>query len=98
MITTTALVVTRHGGPEVLALEEREVPDPGPGEALVEVAAGGVNFVDAYKREGIYRMSPPYVQGFEACTPGSSSPTPPGCSRSRTTSTSRPLVPQPCRD
>lgn len=66
MTTTTALVVTRHGGPEVLALEEREVPDPGPGEALVEVAAGGVNFVDAYKREGIYRMSPPYVQGFEA--------------------------------
>lgn len=66
MTTTTALVVTRHGGPEVLALEEREVPPPGPGEALVEVAAGGVNFVDVYKREGIYRTNPPYVQGFEA--------------------------------
>lgn len=66
MTTTTALVVTRTGGPEVLALEEREVPPPGPGEALVEVAAGGVNFIDAYKREGIYAMDPPYVQGFEA--------------------------------
>ena len=66
MATTTALVVTRHGGPEVLALEEREVPAPGPGEALVEVAAGGVNFIDAYKRAGIYPTDPPYVQGFEA--------------------------------
>lgn len=66
MATTTALVVTRHGGPEVLALEEREVGAPGPGEALVEVAAGGVNFIDAYQREGIYPTHPPYVQGFEA--------------------------------
>ncbi len=66
MTTTTALVVARHGGPEVLALEEREVTPPGPGEALVEVAAGGVNFIDAYKRQGIYPTDPPYVQGFEA--------------------------------
>ena len=66
MTTTSALVVTRHGGPEVLAVEEREVAPPGPGEALVEVAAGGVNFIDAYKRQGIYPTDPPYVQGFEA--------------------------------
>jgi len=66
MTTTTALVVTRHGGPEVLTLEEREVPSPGPGEALVDVAAGGVNFVDAYMRSGTYPTHPPYVQGFEA--------------------------------
>lgn len=66
MTTTTALVVTRHGGPEVLEVQEREVPAPGPGEALVEVAACGVNFVDAYQREGIYPTEPPYVQGVEA--------------------------------
>lgn len=66
MTTTTALVVTRHGGPDVLEVQEREVPAPGPGEALVEVAAGGVNFIDAYQREGIYPTDPPYVQGFEA--------------------------------
>lgn len=66
MTTTTALVVTRHGGPEVLALEEIEVAAPGPGEALVEFAAGGVNFIDAYKRSGTYPTQPPYVQGFEA--------------------------------
>ncbi|WP_434966117.1 quinone oxidoreductase family protein [Janibacter indicus] len=66
MATTRALVVTRHGGPEVLAIEDREVPQPGPGEALVEVAAGGVNFIDVYQREGIYPTEPPYVAGFEA--------------------------------
>lgn len=66
MTTTTALVVTRHGGPGVLALEEREVTPPGPGQALVEVAAGGVNFIDAYKRQGTYPTDPPYVQGIEA--------------------------------
>ena len=66
MATMRALVVTRHGGSQVLAVEEREVPDPGPGEALVEVAAGGVNFIDVYQREGIYPTEPPYVQGVEA--------------------------------
>ncbi|NYF98983.1 quinone oxidoreductase family protein [Janibacter cremeus] len=66
MTTTTALVVSRHGGPEVLEVQEREVPTPGPGEALVEVAAGGVNFIDAYQRAGTYPTQPPYVQGFEA--------------------------------
>lgn len=66
MTTTSALVVTRHGGPEVLAVEEREVAPPGPGEALVEVAAGGVNFIDVYKRQGVYPTDPPYVQGVEA--------------------------------
>ena len=66
MTTTTALVVPQHGGPEVLEVQEREVPEPGPGQALVEVAACGVNFIDAYQREGIYPTEPPYVQGFEA--------------------------------
>lgn len=66
MTTTTALVVTAHGGPEVLALEERQVADPGPGEAHVEVVAAGVNFIDVYQREGVYPTHPPYVQGYEA--------------------------------
>lgn len=66
MTTTTALVVPQHGGPEVLEVQEREVPEPEPGQALVEVAACGVNFIDAYQREGIYPTEPPYVQGFEA--------------------------------
>ncbi len=60
-----ALVVTRHGGPEVLAVEQRTARVPGPGEVLVEVAAVGVNFIDVYQREGVYPTEPPFVVGSE---------------------------------
>lgn len=66
MTTTSALVVTAHGGPEVLAVEDRETPHPGPGQALVEVAAGGVNFIDVYRREGVYPTEPPFTNGVES--------------------------------
>ncbi len=60
-----AIVVNELGGPEVLTLEERPDPEPGPGDLLVEVAAGGVNFIDIYQRTGIYPMDLPYVVGSE---------------------------------
>src|SRR5579875_1892546 len=60
-----AVVVTRHGGPEVLAVESRPVPEPGPGQLLVEVAGSGGNFIDVYKREGVYATEPPFVLGEE---------------------------------
>ncbi|WP_026316424.1 quinone oxidoreductase family protein [Actinokineospora enzanensis] len=41
-----------HGGPEVLRLEEADVPTPGPGQALVQVDAIGANFVDTKFRAG----------------------------------------------
>jgi NADPH:quinone reductase len=63
--TGPALVVTRHGGREVLEVQERPAPDPGPDEVLVEVAAAGVNFVDVYEREGVYPGRPPFVSGKE---------------------------------
>src|SRR3954470_5363321 len=47
-----AIVVTEHGGPEVLELQDRPDPSPGPRELLVEVDAIGVNFRDVYEREG----------------------------------------------
>jgi NADPH2:quinone reductase len=47
-----AIVVTEHGGPEVLDLQDRPDPSPGPGELLVDVEAIGVNFRDVYEREG----------------------------------------------
>jgi NADPH2:quinone reductase len=56
-----ALVVTRHGGSEVLAVEDRAATEPGPGQVLVEVAAVGVNFIDVYQREGVYPGDPPFV-------------------------------------
>ena len=63
--TGPALVVTRHGGIDVLAVEDRPAPEPGAGEVLVEVAAAGVNFIDVYQREGIYPTTPPFVGGNE---------------------------------
>jgi NADPH2:quinone reductase len=60
-----AIVVTRFGGPEVLALEEREAPSPGPGQLLVDVSVAGVNFRDVYEREGSYGGEAPLVAGVE---------------------------------
>ncbi|SHG64015.1 NADPH2:quinone reductase [Jatrophihabitans endophyticus] len=60
-----AVVVTEHGGVDVLAVQQRPDPEPGPGEVLVEVAAAGVNFKDVYMREGVYPGEPPFVLGDE---------------------------------
>lgn len=66
-----AYVFTRHGGPEVEALVEQDVPVPGPGELLVAVRAAGVNPVDWKLRTGYIRpgseLQPfPTVFGSEA--------------------------------
>src|SRR5262245_488784 len=60
-----AIAIERFGGPEVLELVERPVPDPGPGQVLVDVAFAGVNFRDVYERQGTYRGEPPLVVGAE---------------------------------
>ncbi len=54
------------GGPEVMALTDGPVPDPGPGEVRIRVHAAGVNFIDTYRRSGVYPMAHPYVPGSEA--------------------------------
>ena len=63
--TTAALVVTEPGDGDVLQVQDREIPDPGPGELLVEVAASGVNFIEVYQRQGVYPMPTPFVLGAE---------------------------------
>lgn len=60
-----AVVVPEHGGPKVLTVVDRPTPSPGSGEVLVDVAAGGVNFIDIYQRSGAYPMDLPYVVGSE---------------------------------
>jgi NADPH:quinone reductase len=50
----TAIGISKPGGPEVLVPEERPVPQPGPGEILVKVAAAGVNRPDVMQRRGLY--------------------------------------------
>lgn len=60
-----AIVVSEHGGPEVLKPGEIDDPAPGPGEVVIELAAIGVNFKDVYEREGIYPTKLPDVPGGE---------------------------------
>jgi NADPH2:quinone reductase len=60
-----AVRVLRHGGPEVLAYEDVPTPEPGPKEALVKIDASGVNFIDIYFREGLYKAEPPFINGQE---------------------------------
>ncbi|HQY34162.1 quinone oxidoreductase [Actinotalea sp.] len=56
---------TAAGGPEVLSVVEAPEPVAGPGQLLVEVAAAGVNFIDTYRRSGLYPMAFPHVVGSE---------------------------------
>lgn len=53
---TRAIRIAEHGGPEVMRLEEVEVGEPGPGEALLRHAAIGLNFIDTYHRTGLYAV------------------------------------------
>jgi NADPH:quinone reductase-like Zn-dependent oxidoreductase len=62
-----ALVITEHGPPEVLRIQERNDPQPMPGEVLVKVRAAGINFADLMARAGLYpdAPKPPCVVGYE---------------------------------
>ncbi len=61
------IVITRHGGPEVLQVQERQSPVCGPDQVRIQVAAAGVNFADTLARVGLYPDSPdvPCVVGYE---------------------------------
>ncbi|KAD3515443.1 zinc-binding dehydrogenase [Arthrobacter yangruifuii] len=61
-----AIVVPQSGGPEILRYEDVALPQPGPRQILVKVAAAGVNFIDTYQRGGVYPMSYPFIPGSEA--------------------------------
>src|SRR5258705_6391709 len=61
-----AIQVARVGAPEALTLVELPVPDPKPNEALVQIKAAGVNFIDVYFREGRYPAPLPFINGQEA--------------------------------
>lgn len=61
-----AIVMEEFGGPEVLRPKEVDDPAPGPGQALVDVKARGVNFIDTYQRSGAYQVPLPFIPGMEA--------------------------------
>ena len=61
-----AILITQTGGPEVMNYADVPTPQPKPNEALVKIAAAGVNFIDVYQREGRYKVALPFVLGQEA--------------------------------
>lgn len=61
-----AIQIHEHGGPEVLRLEEVDIPAPGPDEVQVRHTAIGVNYIDVYDRTGLYPVQLPCVLGREA--------------------------------
>jgi NADPH:quinone reductase-like Zn-dependent oxidoreductase len=62
-----AVVITKHGGPGVLQVQEQPDPELGPGEVRIQVAAAGINFADVMARMGLYADAPktPCVVGYE---------------------------------
>lgn len=62
-----AVRVHKVGGPEVLTVDDIEVPAPGPGQIRIKQHAIGVNYIDTYFRQGMYPspVGMPFVSGNE---------------------------------
>lgn len=67
-----AVQVRDYGGSDMLALADVDIPQPGDGEALVNISRAGINFIDVYMRSGVFKNSttypnvPPFTPGMEA--------------------------------
>jgi NADPH:quinone reductase len=61
-----AIQVPKTGGVEVLTLVDIPTPEPKPNQAIVKIAAAGVNYIDVYFRQGSYPVTPPLILGQEA--------------------------------
>jgi NADPH2:quinone reductase len=66
VMTSQAVRIDQHGGPEELKLVEVQVGEPGPGEIRIRHKAIGLNYIDVYQRSGLYPMSMPLQLGMEA--------------------------------
>lgn len=60
-----AIIATQPGNPDVLRYEETTGPSPGPDQVLVRVTGIGVNYIDTYRRSGIYPFEFPGIPGSE---------------------------------
>jgi NADPH2:quinone reductase len=65
-MTSKAVRIERHGGPEEMQLVDVQVGDPGPGEIRIRHKAIGLNFIDVYQRTGLYPFPMPLQLGMEA--------------------------------
>jgi NADPH:quinone reductase len=61
-----AIRVEQQGEPEVLRVQETDLPEPGAGQARVRLAATGLNFIEIYQRMGQYKVALPWTPGAEA--------------------------------
>jgi NADPH:quinone reductase len=66
LLIMQAIQVSQVGGPEALVQVDVPIPEPKPNEALVQIKASGVNFIDVYIREGRYPTPVPFISGQEA--------------------------------
>src|SRR6059058_2216940 len=64
-ITSKAVRINQHGGPEELKLVDVTVGEPGPGEIRIRHKAIGLNFIDVYQRSGVYQNAMPLMLGME---------------------------------
>ena len=60
-----AVRIKKHGGPEVLEVEEITLRKPLKTEVLIEHAAIGLNYIDTYHRSGLYPLMMPSGLGME---------------------------------
>jgi NADPH2:quinone reductase len=60
-----AIIASQPGGPEVMSLADVPVPDCPPDRVRVSVEAAGVNFIDTYRRAGVYKVDFPMIPGSE---------------------------------
>jgi NADPH2:quinone reductase len=65
-LTSRAVQIAQHGGPEQLKIAMVTVGDPGPGEIRIRHKAVGLNIIDVYQRSGLYQLPMPLNLGMEA--------------------------------
>jgi NADPH2:quinone reductase len=65
-VRVKAIRIHEKGGPEKLVFEDIAVPTPAAGEIRLRVEAAGLNFIDTYKRSGLYAVPLPHTSGQEA--------------------------------
>lgn len=64
-LTSHAIRIHEHGGPEMMKWEAVEVGAPGSGEVRIKHTAIGLNYIDTYHRTGLYKIAMPSVLGRE---------------------------------
>jgi len=66
LMTSQAVRIDQHGGPEELKLVQVQVGEPGPGQIRIRHKAVGLNYIDVYQRSGLYQLPMPLQLGMEA--------------------------------